>query len=69
MIKLTPHGVYLLQGEKVIPADEYTSTVSSPLSPDMAREHTLSLIHIFGLCLRKKLIVFQNTAENSKSRR
>lgn len=42
MIKLTPHGVYLLQGEKVIPADEYTSTVSSPLSPDMAREHTIA---------------------------
>lgn len=42
MIKLTQHGVYLLQGEKIVPADEYTSTTSSPLSPDMAREHTIA---------------------------
>ena len=37
MIKLTQHGVYLLQGEKIVPADEYTAAASAPLSPDMAR--------------------------------
>ena len=42
MIKLTQQGVYLLQGEKIVPADEYTATASAPLSPDTARENTIA---------------------------
>ena len=57
MIKLTQHGVYLLQGEKIVQADEYTAAASAPLSPDIARENTIAyqIMRAHNHCGGKKM--------------